>query len=311
MLSSDKANALACEAERMLPEPTGVAVYDYEARTLNVLSSLLQELGLLSSEITRTLPIPMLGLPGDPTEITIPAFQSSGKPLLLLEPHCDDVALSFSGTLLRWKRPIIVLTIFNKSRTIDGKLPGGSALSYDKISALRQAENESALGIGLGGKCLFLDEWEERWPWSPPNRRRVDTLAQHIADSVDLNSVELVAPFGFSTHPDHYLTRAVAEKLGCRMYWEDLGFFREYARCEEDKAYGLAQWPGTYQHKLVSIDGYALMKMALLMIYRSQIYPAVRAMSVLRYHWAVARRYLNDSAGSQPARYAECVYYRD
>jgi LmbE family N-acetylglucosaminyl deacetylase len=311
MPSCEELDILVNEAERLLNEPTNMAVYGFEARALNILSALLQELRRCPPESTRTLPVPTHGFPDDPTTITIPAFKPGGKPLLLLEPHCDDVALSFSGTLLSWKRPIIVLTLFNKSRTIDGNLLGSSSPSYDEISALRRAENESALGIGLAGECLFLDEWEERWPWSPPDQKRVDVLAQRVADLVDLDKVDLVAPFGFSTHPDHYLTRSVAEQLGCRLFWEDIGFFREYARCEEDRAYGLSQWPGTYQHDLVSLDGHALIKMALLMIYRSQIYPPIRAMSVLRYHWAVARRNSTASGVVRQPRYAECVYYRD
>jgi len=304
-------------AEKSLSLPSGDAVYSFEERAGHLLTEAMQKLRNCTDATVVDYQVPWLsfasqhslgGFGNDQRFVTLPAPQFRGRPLVLIEPHCDDVALSFVGTLLSWQRPVVVVTLFNLSRTKDDKLPISQQLTYKSISYLRQAENECGLGLGLGAKCLFLNEWEEPWPWGPPDTSRIANLADRVAPLVDLANSEIAAPFGFSPHPDHFLARAVADQLGCNLYWEDIGFFREYSRCTEDREYGFDRWPGTYETNVISIDGYALQKMAILTTYQSQMYPPARMMSLLRYHWAVARQAHRECPNYNAGRFAERLY---
>lgn len=311
---------LFAEAEQALGAPSGNFVYSFEERTCASIYTAMRGLRLGDQQVAvTTYPVPWVSFdPGHITSeysdgersVTLPVPTALGKKLLLIEPHCDDVALSVAGTLFRWGRPLVVVTLFNLSRTKDDRLPVSKNLDDEKISELRRAENECALGLGLGAQCLFLDEWEEPWPWGPPDDAKVKHLAERVASVVDLTDVEIAAPFAFSGHPDHYLARRVAETLGCNLFWEDIGFYREYSRCLEDREFGWERWGGEYEEVVSSIDGYALQKMALLTTYQSQMYPPVGMMSVLRYHWAVARQTGRSGGGLPPSIFAERLYRR-
>lgn len=311
---------LFADAERSLGEPSGDSIYSFEERACASLYTTMRGLRLGSQQVTvTTYQVPWVNFDtsyepsqhfNEEQSVSLPTPTVSGKKLLLIEPHCDDVALSFAGTLLKWSRPLIVVTLFNLSRTKDDKLPVSKNLDNEKISELRRAENECALGLGLGAQCLFLNEWEEPWPWGPPDDTRVKHLAERLSSVVDLTDVEIAAPFAFSGHPDHYLARRVAETLGCNLFWEDIGFYREYSRCLEDREYGWGRWGGDYEELVSSIDGFALQKMALLTTYQSQMYPPANMMSVLRYHWAVARQADRRSVGRPPSTFAERLYTR-
>lgn len=309
---------LFSEAELLLGEPSGTSIYDFEDNAHAYLSALMRDLRNSPELEVATFQPPWVRFHQDrsPCEldaeqpVSLPLPKVSGRQVLLIEPHCDDVALSVVGTLLKWRRPLTVVTLFNFSRTVDNRLPISQQLTNSKISELRRAENECALGVGMGARCLFLDEWEEPWPWGQPDDSRVNGLAERVAEIVDLTDMEIVAPFAFSSHPDHYLARRVAEVLGCNLFWEDIGFYREYARSIEDREYGWARWRGNYDEVVNSIDGYALHKMAILTTYQSQLYPPVRMMSVLRYHWAVARQSERRCKEYRSSTFAERLYSR-
>lgn len=293
--------------EGAIDEPRGSSVYGFEERCIEVLSTWMSELGSMPE--TVEIEVPANALTGERLKVAAPAFRPTGRPLILIEPHCDDLALSFLGTVLQWQRPVTVVTLFNRSRTLADGFARGRQLSYDEISALRRQENEASLGVGLGASCHFLDLFEAPWPWSRPDISRVDALAAEIAQRVDLSAGDLAAPAGLSKHPDHYLARAVSERLGCRIFWEDVGFFREYARCEEDRAFGRCAWPIPLREELTDLGGVLLTKLALLLVYRSQVECSAQAAELLRYHWALARN--TDTGGDAKLRFAERVYFQD
>lgn len=307
---SDRLAVITRDALQALGEPFGDDVYGYDARALDTIRAWMSSLSSLPSGSTATVSVPSVSETDEFATLTVPTIRPTGNTLVLIEPHCDDVALSFLGSLLCWSRPVTVITLFNRSRTVDSHFPGGALLSHDEISAVRRAENEAALVRGLGARCLYLDLWEEPWPWSSPDRTRVSAIAKLIESVADLSSAELIAPFGLSTHPDHYLARAAAERLGCTAYWEDLGFFREYARCFEDRMFGRSLWPGPYRVEFTALDQVIATRMALLLAYRTQLYVPEQAMTLLRYFWGVARDARAEGRQDFRARFAERVYRR-
>jgi LmbE family N-acetylglucosaminyl deacetylase len=305
------ADSITRSFEDQIGEPSGPAVYGFAKNVLKLLTKWMSSLAEQTGAELREIPVPANRITGESWRIRLPVFQASGKPLILIEPHCDDVALSVLGTLLKWRRPVTVVTLFDRSRTVANSVDVRRYLSHEEISAVRREENEAALGLGLRASCRFLSLFEEPWPWSEPDASRIAALATRIADTVDLASADLMAPVGYSTHPDHYLARGVAECLGCRVFWEDVGFSREYARCEEDRAFGKCAWPAPLREQIVDLSGVVLLKMALLLVYRSQVDCPTDALESLRYHWAVARGTHQCNDQRRAVRFAERIYFKE
>src|SRR5947209_6993490 len=108
--------------EEALSEPCGSSVYGFEERCMAIILAWMKELELHNAAGVVEIDPPANVLTGESLKVRVPIFRPGGRSLILIEPHCDDVALSFLGTILRWRRPITVVTLFNRSRTVADEL---------------------------------------------------------------------------------------------------------------------------------------------------------------------------------------------
>ncbi len=240
--------------------------------------------------------------------LAIPKPRLSGRPIIALEPHPDDLILSLGGALLCWQRPLHVLTFFSRSRTIHPKLKGMRELNNKEITQLRENEESTALGA-IGGTQYGLDHWEANWPLEPPDYSCVDDMVDQIRPILRENpDAELMAPFCFSHHPDHIIVRKVAEKLGCEMFWEDTDFYANYARSTEDVTFGKSIWPEPKTSLYISIDSSILLKFAALSAYASQCFPSPMMYGPVRFNWTVARQGVESGAIRPSATFSERIW---
>lgn len=139
--------------------------------------------------------------------------------ILVVSPHCDDAVLSLGTLLARARRPVRVLTLFDRSwATIDATPP-------EEVTALRHAEDASvaaAFGCrfdyaGLPDSSVRGVAWDDAQ--APLDRallaRAARWLALRLAESG--GSAPLYLPAAIGMHPDHRLALLAALKaLGGR-----------------------------------------------------------------------------------------------
>ena len=162
----------------------------------------------------------------------IPKYATSGRPLVAIEPHMDDIALSAGGRLLlrRGTQPVVLLAATRESNVSCYWSLGRDFFDAAEVTSLREAE--SALAAEFAGASLtVLDRPDaplrfqpaERWtPESflrlhdalapflgfPPMPEQVRALASQLAERVlPLDPAELWIPLGLGGHIDHRLTR--------------------------------------------------------------------------------------------------------
>ncbi|ALG73681.1 hypothetical protein VY88_23050 [Azospirillum thiophilum] len=132
--------------------------------------------------------------------------------ILVVSPHCDDAVLSLGTVLARARRPVRVLTLFDRSRaTIDGTPPG-------QVTALRHAEDArvaAAFGhrfdyAGLPDSSVRGVAWDDAR--APLDRallaRAARWLSLRLGDSGGAACLYLPAAVGM--HPDHRLALLAA-----------------------------------------------------------------------------------------------------
>jgi LmbE family N-acetylglucosaminyl deacetylase len=231
------------------------------------------------------------GLPFAPTDAELPAFirqfrdpapvrpvgasSRTGTPLVLLQPHPDDCALSIGGTLLKVGNPVSILTVFSVSATA-------------ALSAARQAEDRRFATV-VGAEWRHLGGRERR----STSAEHTPAVAAQIADATRSLSVTgggvLLAPAAVARHVDHRTVHQAARSLDAVAFWEDVAFWSIYGASVEDRvqfALRSPEWLADQVLVAVDITDSVRAKAALLACYRSQSDETWRP---LRYAWAAAR----------------------
>lgn len=237
----------------------------------------------------------------------------AGQPVIAIEPHHDDLALSASGLLLSRPRPLTVITVF--TRTASAHLSVLAQHSGEAaISALRANESRQALRP-LHARHQLLGYADARPPYRPYDPDVLDRVAadlEHIIGELrahpDWRDLELLAPAAVTRHPDHLLVHEAARRAGCRWFWDDLAFWQTYALSADDRQLFDTRVGDELTPELTDITGVLLDKLTLLYLHSSQLQPTHAMYRPLRYAWTTAAE-LRNAAG--PFCFAERFYRRN
>ncbi|WP_329522166.1 PIG-L deacetylase family protein [Spirillospora sp. NBC_01491] len=231
----------------------------------------------------------------------------SGRPVVAIEPHHDDLALSAGGLFLTRPVPLTVITVFTRSASVHPDLEPEHS-SVEMVSALREAEARQALRP-LRATAHLLGHKDA----DPPYRRYceadvgelVDELASILADHGD---AELIAPAGVTRHPDHLLVHEAARRVGCRWFWDDVAFWPTYALSADDRHLFDARVGQTLTPELTDITGVLLDKLTLLYMHGSQMQPLRAMYRPLRYAWTIAAQLPGRQHRADAAVFGERLY---
>ncbi len=213
--------------------------------------------------------------------------RSEGRPVVVLEPHHDDLALSASGFFLARPRPLTVVTVFTDTgsahKSVQARHPG-----RELVSRLRAEESREALRPFRAEQHL-LGRADTEAPYGPHSQ---DTLEQITAELErllsDLGDVELLAPAAVTRHPDHLLVHEAARRLGCRWFWDDVAFWQTYALSVDDRHLFSERTAGSLASELIDITDAVLDKLTLLYLHASQLQPLNAMYRPIRYAWTTA-----------------------
>ncbi|WP_433546526.1 PIG-L deacetylase family protein [Streptomyces sp. CA-294286] len=226
----------------------------------------------------------------------------AGRPVLALEPHHDDFALSASGTFLTDPRPLIVATVFTRSTSVHPTLEDAYS-TEPAISHLRDREGAAALAP-LAATRIALGHKDAEPPYRPYDQDRLDQITEELRAIVAAHpNAELLAPAAVTRHPDHLLVHEAAVRLGCRWFWEDLAFWSTYALVGCDQHLFHSRTRASLVPSLVDITPVVLDKCTVLRMHGSQMYPARKMYRPIRHAWTVAADLLGSSG-----TYAERFY---
>jgi LmbE family N-acetylglucosaminyl deacetylase len=286
-----------------LPVPDADGVYTYPTT-------------LLAAHHTRQEHLSALRERGaaDVVELTAPLTGASylierrlprGRPVLAIEPHHDDLILSASGMLLSHPAPLIVVTVFTRSATVDPSL-AGAHLDVDQVSALRAAEAQVSL-VPFDAVRHPLGHKDADRPYRPYDRDVLEAVVEQLRPIVVKHrDALLLAPAAVTRHPDHLLVHEAARRLGCTWFWEDVAFWATYALGSDDQHLFRARTRGTLADETIDITNVILDKLTLLHLHASQIQPLSAMHRPVRYAWTAADPLRRD--GESGALYAENFY---
>ncbi|HKO20229.1 MAG TPA: PIG-L family deacetylase, partial [Acidobacteriaceae bacterium] len=164
-------------------------------------------------------------------ERIVPVERQNRRPILVIEPHCDDAALSIGGTMwkMRGTAEFHLVTMASQSNYSTAFQMHRNHFDRSQITAIRSAEGE-LFTRHLGGRyrCAGLCEATLRYDNSDwdldffnahevpiaiaGNRRApsaiLDSWADHIRGLLRERSYEEIwIPLGAGTHSDHDLAR--------------------------------------------------------------------------------------------------------
>ncbi|MEU9089736.1 PIG-L family deacetylase [Streptomyces sp. NPDC048428] len=226
----------------------------------------------------------------------------TGRPVLALEPHHDDFALSASGTFLAHPRPLTVATVFTRSTSVHPSLEDAYS-TESAVSHLREREGAAALAP-LAATRLALGHKDAEPPYRPYDEGRLDQITEELRAIVSAHpDAELLAPAAVTRHPDHLLVHEAAVRLGCRWFWEDLAFWSTYALAGCDQHLFRSRTRAALVPSLVDITSVVLDKCTVLRMHGSQMYPARKMYRPIRHAWTAAADLPGDSG-----TYAERFY---
>ena len=230
--------------------------------------------------------------------------QPAGRPVLAIEPHHDDFALSASGTFLAHPRPLTVATVFTRSTSVHPALESTYA-TETAVSHLRSEEGAAALAPFAATRVL-LGHKDADPPYQPYDRDRLERITEELREIAAAHpDAELLAPSAVTRHPDHLLVHAAAVRLGCRWFWEDLAFWSTYALAGCDQHLFRARTGPALMPELVDITSVVLDKTTVLRMHGSQMHPARKMYRPIRHAWTTAADLL---AGTDTGTYAERFY---
>ncbi|MFC4060222.1 PIG-L deacetylase family protein [Planomonospora corallina] len=221
----------------------------------------------------------------------------TGRPIVVVEPHHDDLVLSASGLLLAQPRPLTVVTVFTRSATahptVLARYPG-----QDAVTALRAREARQAL-LPLQAGQRMLGHRDAAPPYRPYDPAALDHVTAELRDVLaEAGDAELLAPAAVTRHPDHLLVHEAARRLGCRWFWEDLAFWQTYGMSPDDRHLFRRRVGGTLTAELVDITGVLLDKLTLLYVHGSQLQPPHAMYRPLRHAWTTAAALRDGGAGA-------------
>ncbi|MFG5723908.1 PIG-L deacetylase family protein [Streptomyces murinus] len=217
----------------------------------------------------------------------VEARTPAGRPVLVIEPHHDDFALSASGASLASPRPLTVVTVFTRSRSVHPALETTYA-DVDTVSELRDREGAAALAPFLARRHL-LGHKDAEPPYRPYAPELLDQITDELRRIVAAHpGAELLAPAAVTRHPDHLLVHEAAVRLGCRWFWEDLAFWSTYALAGCDQHLFRTRTGATMRPELVDITGVVLDKVTVLRMHGSQMYPARKMYRPIRHAFTTA-----------------------
>ncbi|MFI8514047.1 PIG-L deacetylase family protein [Streptomyces sp. NPDC085460] len=227
---------------------------------------------------------------------------SAGRPVLVIEPHHDDFALSASGAFLARPRPLTVITVFTRSRSVHPALET-TYPTIHAVSELRDREGAAALAP-FGARRRLLGHKNAEPPYRPYDPRALEQVTEELRRVVAAHpDAELLAPAAVTRHPDHLLVHEAAVRLGCTWFWEDLAFWATYALAGCDQHLFRTRTGATMRPELVDITDVVLDKVTVLRMHGSQMHPARKMYRPIRHAFTTAAD-LVDGVG----RYAERFY---
>lgn len=147
-----------------------------------------------------------------------PQYRSGGAALTLLQPHSDDVALSISGSLQRWRGEIDIITLFSST---------GSDADVRAFEDNRFAEMHCC-----GLTRLDLPQSSRS---NAPEKTTQSNRYQALAERMPCIEGALAGPIGVGSHPDHIAASAYARDNGAALLWEDVAFWGIYGSSVEDR----------------------------------------------------------------------------
>ncbi|MFJ2212939.1 PIG-L deacetylase family protein [Streptomyces sp. NPDC101062] len=226
----------------------------------------------------------------------------TGRPVLVIEPHHDDFALSASGTFLAHPRPLVVVTVFTRSSSVHPTLEDTYS-TETAVSDLRNREGAAALAP-FAATRLLLGHKDADPPYRPHSHDQLEGITAELHEVIANHpDAELLAPAAVTRHPDHLVVHEAAVRLGCRWFWEDLAFWSTYALAGCDQHLFRARTGPILAPELVDITDVLLDKVTVLRMHGSQMHPARKMYRPIRHAWTTAA---NLPAGS--GTYAERFY---
>lgn len=152
-------------------------------------------------------------------------FKKTKKyPVIFLEPHSDDIALSISGTLYDLYRrgfEIIIYSIF--SFTPPSKSPLNNILKFTErdYESIRKIENDSAFRNYLNCKLINLNLKSSRYRGYHifyQNPKKNDSSIKIITSvlkeiNIKYPNSQVFIPAGIGNHVDHVLVKNLALKI--------------------------------------------------------------------------------------------------
>ncbi|MFF3273131.1 hypothetical protein ACFYWU_19720 [Streptomyces chrestomyceticus] len=211
----------------------------------------------------------------------------AGRPVLALEPHHDDFALSASGAFLARPRPLTVATVFVRSSSVHPALEH-TYVTEAAVSALRDREGAAALAPFAATRVL-LSHKDAESPYRAYERDCLERITEELREVVAAHpDAELLAPAAVTRHPDHLLVHAAAVRLGCRWFWEDLAFWSTYALVGCDRHLFRTRTGPALAPSLVDITHVVLDKVTVLRMHGSQMHPPRKMYRPIRHGWTTA-----------------------
>ncbi|MEU8269877.1 PIG-L family deacetylase [Sphaerisporangium sp. NPDC049002] len=290
--------------DQPLPIPNAIGVYTYPDDLAAAHRTHQDRLAGRRSNGDKT--IIEIKAPYDRQPYLIEQRHPAGRPVVVIEPHHDDLALSASGLFLTRARPLTVVTVFSRSATAHTSVHAEHS-GEEAISRLRAAESTQALRP-LHGNQRLLGYHDAEAPYRAYEPHILDRVVADLdltlAELGDWHEAELLAPAAVTRHPDHLLVHDAARRLGCRWFWEDSAFWQTYSLSADDQHLFAARVGDAMVADVVDITDVLLDKLTLLYLYASQLQPLSAMYRPIRHAWTVAQ----SVPGASRDRFAERLY---
>ncbi|MFJ8164837.1 PIG-L deacetylase family protein [Streptomyces sp. NPDC096136] len=284
----------------LLPLPDADGIYTFPTDLLTAHRSWMDSLTRAKEIMTLTAPLTL-------APYWIEPRKPSGRPVVVIEPHHDDFVLSASGTFLARPRPLTVVTVFTRSRSVHPSLES-TYNSVETVSGLRDREAAQSL-LPLGAARVGLGHKDAEKPYRAPEPAQVDRITSELAEVLDgMDDAELLAPAAVTRHPDHLAVHEAARRLGCRWFWEDAAFWSTYRLSGCDRHLFRQRVRDVFEPELEDITATVLDKVTLLHMHGSQMHPARKMYRPIRHAHTVAANLLPDPDSRLRGQFAERFY---
>jgi LmbE family N-acetylglucosaminyl deacetylase len=210
-----------------------------------------------------------------PAAVRPRAVDPRRSPVMVVQPHLDDAALSVGASLLDLTNPLWLVTLYS------------AALDDAETERRRGEDRECARG--LDASVVHLPSRERASLGEARTSGDVDVALSGINERIETSAITVLAPAGVARHVDHLAAHEVGRRLGAIAYWEDVAFWAIYGASVDDRvmfAVRQRQWLGSVVCVGVDISTHLDRKAALLAWYPSQSEETWRP---IRYHWTAAR----------------------